>query len=172
VTTSEVCISGTGPGNLAGLCSYACNFGYYPVASCTCLEMGAQIDPSAVTSGPGYSLPGEDTTLYGGLCNFACSRGYCPPQACTQTNSTIVYVDPLIWEETNPLAIGPLPAIFVLPPSTLASPTTITFPPFVTTLEVGWITTIVISGETTSEFIAITTTTTLSIPDLTTSVMY
>ena len=103
--------------------------------------------------------------------------GTCPQRDCSpapSTNESIVYVDPIIWTEPNGAADCIPPCILVLPPSVLAAPTTITFPPFVTTLEVGWITTYVVteadgSVQTSSSFLAITTTTTLSIPDLTTT---
>ncbi|KAG4442833.1 hypothetical protein IFR05_001714 [Cadophora sp. M221] len=168
VPAAQVCVEGVGEGNLGGLCSYSCGYGVCPPLACKCLTRGAQVAAPPKTSGPGYALPGLDTALYGELCDFTCSRGYCPPGACTQTKAAVVYVDPIIWNPSFSSSVnGPVPAVMVLPPSTLASPTTVKFPPFVTTLEVGWMTTI--GGS--AKFTAITTTTTLSVPDVVVSII-
>lgn len=39
----QVCVEGTGVGNYAGLCSFACGYVYCPIGSCTCIRMGAQV---------------------------------------------------------------------------------------------------------------------------------
>ncbi|KAH6842747.1 mutanase [Chaetomium sp. MPI-CAGE-AT-0009] len=57
-----------------GLCSYACNWGFCPMAVCTCTDLGYLNIPPPIT-GPGAESKGPDDA---GLCNFACSRGYCP----------------------------------------------------------------------------------------------
>lgn len=86
-------------------------------------------------------------------------------------NESVVYISPIIWTEPDPGVACVPPCILVLPPSTLTTATTITFPPYVTSLEVGWITTVVIAGSTSSSFTGFVTTTTLSIPPVTTSVI-
>ena len=48
--------------------------------------------------------------------------------------SGVVYVDPSIWNETNPVVYCIPPCIIVLPPRALTSTTTITYPPITTTL--------------------------------------
>ncbi|KAH7407387.1 glycosyl hydrolase family 71-domain-containing protein [Cadophora sp. MPI-SDFR-AT-0126] len=164
VPAVQACVEGVGEGNLGGLCSYSCGYGVCPPLACKCLVMGPQVAAPPKISGPGYALPGLDTDLYGELCDFTCSRGYCPPGACTQTKATVVYVDPIVWSPTfSDPVFGPVPAILVLPPSTLPSPTTVKFPPFITSLEVGWVSN--------GKFTGMTTTTTLSIPDVTVSVI-
>lgn len=40
---NQVCIEGTGVGNCAGLCSFACSYGYCPLGACTCIRMGQQV---------------------------------------------------------------------------------------------------------------------------------
>ncbi|KAI5868058.1 pectate lyase superfamily protein-domain-containing protein [Durotheca rogersii] len=91
-----------------------------------------------------------------------------------------VLIDPGIWrpgesDESGTINCSP-PCVYVLPPVTLSSLTTITFPPSTTSLEVGWITPTFYTGnddETTStdEYTSITVTTVLSIPALTTSII-
>ncbi|KAK0100859.1 hypothetical protein ONS95_007306 [Cadophora gregata] len=164
VPAVQACVEGVGEGNLGGICSYSCGYGVCPPLACKCLVRGPQVAATPKTSGPGYALPGLDTNLYAELCDFTCSRGYCPPGACTQTNATVVYVDPIVWNPSFGSPVyGPVPAVLVLPPSTLPSPTTIKFPLFVTSLEVGWVSN--------GKFTGTTTTTTLSIPDVVVSVI-
>ncbi|RAL64388.1 hypothetical protein DID88_001864 [Monilinia fructigena] len=85
------CVSGTGVGNLDGLCGYACPYGYCPIHSCTCTLEGVLNPPLPITSEAGTAVPGEDPELYDGLCNFACSRGYCPSGACEYADSNGVF---------------------------------------------------------------------------------
>jgi hypothetical protein len=154
------CTSGTGDGNLEGLCDFACNYGYCPINSCTCTGTGALNQPPAADNTVGSPISGDDS----GLCAFACARDYCPDTACINSTAsipTVVYVDPSVWTGSQ-MGCQP-PCIMVLPESQLSAPTTVTFPPFVTTLEVGW------TGS--DGFTAITTTTTLSIPDYTATVI-
>ena len=76
-------------------------------------------------------------------------------------SDSIVYIDPSIWSESNPVITCEPPCIFVLPPFVLHSTTTITFPPYVTSLDVAWSE----SGSWTSTV----ETTTLTIPPVTTT---
>lgn len=51
---------------------------------------------------------------------------------------SLVYIDPSVWKELNPLIECQPPCTFVLPPLVLPKPTTISFPPYVTSLDVAW----------------------------------
>ncbi|KAM3067387.1 hypothetical protein ACMFMF_009878 [Clarireedia jacksonii] len=53
-------------------------------------------------------------------------------------SGSFVYIDPSIWTQSNPVINCQPPCTFVLPPLELPSPTTITFPPYTTSLEVAW----------------------------------
>ncbi|OHW99154.1 glycosyl hydrolase family 71 protein [Colletotrichum incanum] len=75
-----VCVSGTGPGDLAALCSFTCRHGYCPIAACTCSSQGELdwLDPTVDLMAGTIKDDGH------GLCAFACSRGYCPFDKCVQ----------------------------------------------------------------------------------------
>jgi hypothetical protein len=79
------CISGTAPGNFAGLCSNACRLTYCPKTACQCLQIGPPPTIPAPTASAGYPIAGEDAT-YSGLCSFNCAQGYCPSGACGHTS--------------------------------------------------------------------------------------
>jgi hypothetical protein len=81
-TASQVCISGTGSGNYAGLCSFSCQYGYCPTEVCSCTAYGSQIPAPPTNGKSGYPLPGEGES-YAGLCGYSCNHGYCPETACT-----------------------------------------------------------------------------------------
>ncbi|KAF2125602.1 glycoside hydrolase family 55 protein [Dothidotthia symphoricarpi CBS 119687] len=83
------------------------------------------------------------------------------------TNTTVVFVDPSIWTNPKPDVHCAPPCIMVLPPSTLSSAVTVTFPPLTTTLQVGWTTTV----DGSSKFTTTIETTTITIPAITTSVI-
>ena len=76
-------------------------------------------------------------------------------------SSGIVYIDPSIWSQANPVINCQPPCTFILPPLALPTPTTITFPPYVTSLDVAW-------SESTG-WTSIVQTTTLTIPPVTTT---
>ncbi|KAF6813967.1 glucan 1,3-beta-glucosidase [Colletotrichum plurivorum] len=87
-----------------------------------------------------------------------------------------VYIDPAIWRSpSNSRSIGcQPPCTYILPPIVLPSPTTITFSPSTTSLEVGWFTTTSFRGHdgkttTTSIYVSVVVTSTLTIPKLTTA---
>jgi hypothetical protein len=82
---TQSCTSGTGEGNLAGLCSFSCGRGFCPVPPCKCTGVGPRITPPPETDDPGYPRLGYGLE-YKGLCDFACSRGYCPEGACSRSN--------------------------------------------------------------------------------------
>ncbi|KAG9669891.1 carbohydrate-binding module family 24 protein, partial [Aureobasidium melanogenum] len=85
--SGSFCIAGTGDGNLAGLCSFSCNYGFCPSNACTCTQRGRQINAPAASNTLGFPAAGQDIALYSGLCEFTCSRGYCPSGACTSDPS-------------------------------------------------------------------------------------
>jgi hypothetical protein len=169
------CTAGNSSGAFQGLCSFGCNYGFCPMHACTCTQTGTLIDAPPKVDTKGYFLDGTEDF---GLCNFACTHGYCPPVCGNSTTgnggpgrdgSTVVTLDPAVW--IGHTAVCPPPCIFVFPPTTLALPTTISFPPFSTSLEVGWSTTVTIGGRVNTVFTAITVTTTIIIPAVTTSVI-
>jgi hypothetical protein len=51
-----------------------------------------------------------------------------------ENGPTVVYVDPSIWNETNPTVQCIPPCIVVLPPEQLNTTTTISFPPYTTSI--------------------------------------
>ncbi|EXU95088.1 pectate lyase superfamily protein [Metarhizium robertsii] len=82
-----------------------------------------------------------------------------------------IYLDLKIWQ--GPLATVSCrpPCTYILPPIPLQSPTTIMFPPSSTSLEVGWFTDTTYIGDdgqytATVEYVVVTVTTTLTIPNL------
>jgi hypothetical protein len=89
----QVCVRGTGASDFAGLCSFACNYGYCPLGACTCTAMGPPVtrpDPDT----PGYGTVGfpaqGKSASYSGLCSFNCNYGYCPPGVCGTTQHSLV----------------------------------------------------------------------------------
>lgn len=61
------------------------------------------------------------------------------------SNSGEVYVSPEVYKDGN-LGVGCIPpCTFIMPPISLSSATTITFPPYTTSLEVAWPTTSVVT---------------------------
>ncbi|RYP69856.1 hypothetical protein DL771_005867 [Monosporascus sp. 5C6A] len=93
--------------------------------------------------------------------------------------SGVVYIDPDLWEDEGGDGTVTVqcydPCTYVLPPLTLSTETTITFPLLTTSLEVGWLadTTYVFDGETitTTVFVTVVQTTVLTIPPMTTSII-
>ncbi|WPH01842.1 Hypothetical protein R9X50_00469600 [Acrodontium crateriforme] len=87
----------------------------------------------------------------------------------------VVYIDPAVWVEPQASrTVGCIPpCTLVLPPITLSAPTTISIPPWTTTIEVGWTTTTAITTSgvtiTSSFFTSITETTVITIPPVTTT---
>jgi hypothetical protein len=79
----------------------------------------------------------------------------------SSNSSAIVYIDPSIWQESEPVINCQPPCTFILPPLVLPTPTTITFPLYTTSLDVAW-------SESTG-WTSIVQTTTLTIPPLTTT---
>ncbi|CAG8425026.1 unnamed protein product [Penicillium salamii] len=75
------CINGTGTGNFAGLCDFACSYGYCPISACTCRQIGRPLKAPNSTGIIGYPIAGEDAS-YSGLCAFNCNLGYCPESSC------------------------------------------------------------------------------------------
>ncbi|KAL8846305.1 MAG: hypothetical protein Q9221_008603 [Calogaya cf. arnoldii] len=61
----------------------------------------------------------------------------------SQSGPETVLLPPSIWTAQDPVVQCEPPCIFVLPPYQLSTTTTITFPPYTTTLDVAWLTTVV-----------------------------
>ncbi|KAL8651232.1 MAG: hypothetical protein Q9226_004788, partial [Calogaya cf. arnoldii] len=61
----------------------------------------------------------------------------------SQSGPETVLLPPSIWTARDPVVQCEPPCIFVLPPYQLSTTTTITFPPYKTTLDVAWLTTVV-----------------------------
>ena len=79
--SEQKCMNGTGANNFAGLCQFACMYGYCPIGACTCTKLGlGHLKPNS-TGVLGYPIAGEGAS-YSGLCNFDCNLGFCPPSAC------------------------------------------------------------------------------------------
>ncbi|KAI0103923.1 pectate lyase superfamily protein-domain-containing protein [Nemania sp. FL0031] len=93
------------------------------------------------------------------------------------SNSGTVTIDPLIWSEpTDSVTIQCYPpCTYVLPPLTLPTPTTFSFPAWTGPLEIGWTTvqtfTYLGTVTTTTGYVSVITTTTISIPAVTTSII-
>ncbi|KAK4187709.1 glycosyl hydrolase [Podospora australis] len=163
------CTGGVGPaGPFQGLCDFGCHFGFCPIAICTCTATGILIDaPPKVTNETGYFLDGNVNDH--GLCKFAVEHGY-PPDVCGrkavdksgEAKTQTVTLDPAVWGA--PTAQCAPPCVLVLPPSILATSTTISLPRITTSLEFGWTTT---SGGSTF-YTATTITTIISVPPVTT----
>ncbi|APA15443.1 hypothetical protein sscle_14g102130 [Sclerotinia sclerotiorum 1980 UF-70] len=180
--TPNTCVNGTGPADISGLCRYSCNYGFCPKQACTCTQTGALIPaPAATHSVSGYGARGEyELDSYNGLCNFACSRGYCPdpcndPVPAYLSSSGTILVPPEIWTTSDPVVgCENLPCTLVFPPLTLSTMTTISIPPWTTSLVESYATTRVATfwGGTTMSlggYLLVTQTTVITIQAITTN---
>jgi hypothetical protein len=84
----KVCVNGTGAYNFAGLCGFACSYGYCPLGACLCRKMGNPKPLPKATGVQGYPAAGLDAS-YSGLCSFTCNYGYCPKEACATVSSPL-----------------------------------------------------------------------------------
>ncbi|KAH7123358.1 hypothetical protein B0J13DRAFT_152964 [Dactylonectria estremocensis] len=101
-----------------------------------------------------------------------CASGRCDDG--DDRNGGLLYVEPDIYTDKKPVIECNPPCQLILPPFTLASPTTIKFPDMTTSLEVAWTETTKTTGTdgkmSTSSFISrVVQTTTLKIPPVTTT---
>ncbi|KAH6974411.1 glycosyl hydrolase family 71-domain-containing protein, partial [Ilyonectria sp. MPI-CAGE-AT-0026] len=139
--TPDACTSGKGGEGLVGLCDFACNFGFCPVHTCTCSTMGALNEPPAQSGTSGSAKSGLDVRVFDAICDFACSRGYCPDDSCVQDATGEHEVDNPVYIGTDIFKTSTAhcspPCVLVLPPSVLPSSTTISIPPYTTSVEVG-----------------------------------
>ena len=78
-------------------------------------------------------------------------------------SSAVVYIDPIIWTQGGPVINCEPPCVFIFPPLVLPTETTITFPPYITSLDVAW--------SASTGWTSIVETTTLMIPPVTTTVI-
>lgn len=138
---------------LDDLCRFSCKHGFCPMHACQCETLGELVKaPSSKPIGMDESM--KDPFVYE-LCKFACSHGHCP-SACTSSSSLsssslllppssssmsvkptgqTVHLDPSIWEHTAPTMTCQPPCTLIPAPLHLSTPTTITFPPWTTTLQ-------------------------------------
>ena len=167
------CTGGTGSGAFTGLCDFGCHLGFCPIHVCTCTATGILVQTPPKTDKTGYYL--DSSVDDHGLCKFACEHGYCP-DVCGERpigdngnpdKYPTVTLDPAVWGA--PTVQCPPPCVFVFPPAVLASPTTISFNLWPTSLEYGWTTTQTVNGRVTTRYIATTIATVLTIPPLTTN---
>lgn len=112
-----------------------------------------------------YSGPGSGDTPDGGGSSSGTDPGSGGGDggASEPPGNSIVYIDPSIWTETNPVIMCEPPCIFILPPFSLTSTTTITFPQYVTSLDVAW--------SDSTGWTSIVETTTLTIPPVETTLI-
>lgn len=87
------CNSGAGNGNLGGLCSFACNFGYCPINNCSCTGEGV-LNPAPPLDDSITAFP-IDGVYDNGLCKFAAQHGYSPlpTLACAISTGDSAYCD-------------------------------------------------------------------------------
>ena len=72
-------------------------------------------------------------------CGTGCQSGPCfGGNSSASGGSGDVYIDPSIWTEPTPTAYCEPPCVLILPPLQLPSPTTISFPLWTATIEVGF----------------------------------
>ncbi|PSR99149.1 glycosyl hydrolase family 71-domain-containing protein [Coniella lustricola] len=83
----SICISGTGSGNYAHLCSFVCSYGYCPTGVCTCTTHSATGNALPATTGTDCIPLSSEDDSYLGLCSFAGNHGYCPATACQVISS-------------------------------------------------------------------------------------
>lgn len=95
----------------------------------------------------------------------------CPAGTCDKPG--VLYVAPGIFTQINPVVTCPPPCQLILPPFKLPTPTTVNFPPYITSLEVAWTTTLATVVDdttvTTTTIARTVMTTTLTIPPITTT---
>ncbi|KAK5653721.1 hypothetical protein OQA88_8752 [Cercophora sp. LCS_1] len=166
------CTKGKGPpGAFEGLCDFSCHYGFCPKHICECTQTGTLVDRPPKNNGKGYFL--DKSIDDRGLCNFACGHGWCPDVCGNSTavrdRTTTLTLAPAIWGA--PTAQCQPPCILVLPSSTLSTRTTISIPPYRTSLEIGWMTTTNVGGSVRTVYTATTVTTTITVPAITTSVI-
>ncbi|KAL2126620.1 hypothetical protein VTI74DRAFT_527 [Chaetomium olivicolor] len=168
------CTGGTGSGAFAGLCNFGCNFGFCPRHVCTCTATGVLNQTPPKTNITGYYR--DSSVDDHGLCKFACEHGYCP-DVCGQRDAgddgkpgkyLTITLDPAVWGA--PTAQCAPPCVMVLPPSSLAAPTTISFNELSTSLEfMYWSSSFYPGLPPTSSLIVTTVTTVISIPPVITN---
>lgn len=96
----------------------------------------------------------------------------CPAGTCDSPGT--LYVDPEIFTGENPAIECNAPCLVVLPPFILPEPTTVSFPPMTTSLEVAWTETTTATGDdgeitTRSSISRVVQTTTITVPAVTTT---
>jgi hypothetical protein len=82
-----------GDANYAGLCDFACNYGYCPKTACSTTQRAAYIPTSSPFTPPACTS-GEGEGKMAGLCSFACNFGFCPVDSCTCLSTEPLNVPP------------------------------------------------------------------------------
>ncbi len=82
-----------GDANYAGLCSFACNFGFCPPDVCSTSPQTPYIPDNSPFSPPACTA-GTGSGALAGLCSFGCSFGFCPIHACQCTDNGYLVVPP------------------------------------------------------------------------------
>ncbi|KAH8666486.1 glycosyl hydrolase family 71-domain-containing protein, partial [Xylariales sp. PMI_506] len=106
---------------LTGLCSFACNYGFCPIHACECTSEGALADSSYLEVDT-TCTPVDGLDDYG-LCDFACSDS---------GGDGVVDVTSTIWSDPAATIGCVPPCTLVLPPSPLATPLVVNWPPYST----------------------------------------
>ena len=89
---------------------------------------------------------GTGGSASGGVGSSSCGEPPLPPNTSTQPptpgptgGSGDVYIDPSIWSSATPVVSCIPPCDIILPPYTFSTTTTMSFPPFTTTLTESWV---------------------------------
>lgn len=122
---------------LAKICEFGCRHGYCPSHSCVCTSTGTL---NLATGYKGIQPDfGHENLHVRLLCRFTCGYGVCPWPLCKKPpgpNGETIYIGPAVHTSHTAKCETP-PCVFVMPPVTLRTPTTISARPYKTTLEVG-----------------------------------
>lgn len=95
-----------GDANYAGLCSFACNYGYCPSSACSTSKQPPYV-PTSSPFLPPACVTGNGTGSLAGLCSYACNYGFCPMHACSCTAMGALVQPPAQNYGTGSSLIGP-----------------------------------------------------------------
>jgi hypothetical protein len=95
-----------GDANYAGLCSFACNYGYCPSSACSTTKVPPYI-PTTSPFNPPACTGGHGDGGFAGLCSFACNYGYRPIHTCTCTSTGALVESPPTTDVVGSSIIGP-----------------------------------------------------------------
>lgn len=95
-----------GDANYAGLCSFACNYGYCPSTACSPTPQPPYV-PTVSPFNPPACTGGTGVGSLSGLCSYACGYGYCPENSCTCTSQGALNQPPAVGNGTGFSLVGP-----------------------------------------------------------------